>query len=324
MSDSSFRTCFKFLMATLPGIPFITPAALLSAAVCVYLAAPAPCAAQTPLYPPSRTTVAILPVVNESDSKSPEMRARQSDKAQQELTAQFAAHGFLLVPDSAVKQAISDAKIDLTDEDQQKRDTFYKIGTATHADLVAFLVITDTSQGWKQGFIPKREGKAKLKMWLVDADKQPILSAAVKEAKASANDFMTYAVGSSFGGSEYTIRAIGNGIKDELKDFFKPYPELKSGSKSTALSVAPPPLPAPVIPNAVAPLPSPVPTSLPVAAPTTQSVFTFMDGSQAIGTLLSFDGSVYTVNTTKGMRQFKIAAIKSIHALAPVTVTAAK
>ena len=56
------------------------------------------------------------------------------------------------------------------------------------------------------------------------------------------------------------------------------------------------------------------PASVVPSAPA-QSLFTFANGAQAVGTLISFDGSTYTVSTTKGMRQFKKAAIVSIRTL---------
>ena len=55
----------------------------------------------------------------------------------------------------------------------------------------------------------------------------------------------------------------------------------------------------------------------PTAPPASfQSLITFANGAQTVGTMISFDGSTYTVSTPKGMRQFKAAAIKSIQALA--------
>lgn len=69
--------------------------------------------------------------------------------------------------------------------------------------------------------------------------------------------------------------------------------------------------PAPVAPPVV-----PVPHSAPATVPApVQSLFTFANGAQTVGNLISFDGSTYTVSTPKGMRQFKAAAIKSITAL---------
>jgi len=85
-------------------------------------------------------------------------------------------------------------------------------------------------------------------------------------------------------------------------------------------NAAPAPI-TPAAPPAVAPA-SFAPASVVPAAPP-QSLFTFANGAQAVGTLISFDGSSYTVSTAKGMRQFKKAAIVSIHALTATPVAAA-
>ena len=104
---------------------------------------------------------------------------------------------------------------------------------------------------------------------------------------------------------------------------------VKKGELFTMYVNAPALAQSPNAAPALAPQTAPAPRTLPaivpasaVAAPA-QSVFVFANGAQAVGTLLSFDGSSYTVSTTKGMRQFKKAAIVSIRPLAPATVTAA-
>ena len=63
------------------------------------------------------------------------------------------------------------------------------------------------------------------------------------------------------------------------------------------------------------------PASMAPAAPA-QSLFTFANGAQAVGTLISFDGSLYTVSTTKGMRQFKKAAIKAVYPVTAMPIAA--
>ena len=87
-------------------------------------------------------------------------------------------------------------------------------------------------------------------------------------------------------------------------------------------------IPAPT-PDALAAPPAASASFAPAAvlpAAPAQSLFTFANGAQAVGTLISFDGSTYTVSTTRGMRQFKKAAITSIHTLAaaPVAASAGK
>ncbi len=54
-----------------------------------------------------------------------------------------------------------------------------------------------------------------------------------------------------------------------------------------------------------------------VAVPTAQSLFLLTDGTQVQGTLISFDGSQYTVATIQGTRILKTSDIKSVYALAP-------
>ena len=85
---------------------------------------------------------------------------------------------------------------------------------------------------------------------------------------------------------------------------------------SHSTPAAPVPVP-PVIPAVPAPV-----AAAPVSA--WQSLFTFSNGSQTVGTMLGFDGSTYTVSTPKGMRQFKKAWIISIRALAQVTAPTAQ
>ena len=89
-----------------------------------------------------------------------------------------------------------------------------------------------------------------------------------------------------------------------------------------ANTVAPSPLVAPTpTPTPAAPSPPPpaVRPSASAQSPSAQSLFMFANGGTAVGTVLSFDGSTYTVSTTKGMRRFKAAAIKSISPLSATT-----
>jgi hypothetical protein len=102
---------------------------------------------------------------------------------------------------------------------------------------------------------------------------------------------------------------------------------VKKGEEFTMYVNAPtvaqsPYAPAPAAPAAPATPPVVAPASFAPAALTpatpAQSVFVFANGARAVGTLISFDGSLYTVSTTKGMRKFKTAAIKAVY---PVTAT---
>ena len=201
---------------------------------------PAARADAPPPYVPAQTTVAILPVVlkldttgdNKDTAKTDPLKDRHVVKAQEELDLQFRSHGFKIADDAAVRKEVADEKLDLTDEENQRRAVFYQIGKAVHADLVAFVVIESVSRHNKSNSFmgQQKEGKALLKMWLVDAGaEKPILNAVQHEGKAASNAFMDNAIGPDTNGySKFTIRAVGHGIDDMLKDFLKPYPEIKA------------------------------------------------------------------------------------------------
>ena len=189
----------------------------------------------TPVFTPAATTVAILPVISKEDSAVEALKDRHITKAEEELAAEFTRHGFKIADDTAVRKAISDQKIDLSDEENQRRAVFYQLGAAVHADLVVFVVIESVSRHNKSNSFlgQQKEGKALLKMWLVDADKQqPIINAVQKEGKAASNAFLDNQIGPDTNGyTRFTIRAVGHGIDDMLSGFLKPYPEVKKSDQ---------------------------------------------------------------------------------------------
>ena len=195
-------------------------------------------------YTPGSTVVAILPVIKKEDAsdgkaknapKDAPLQERHSAKAREEMATLFTGHGFRLADDDAVQKEIAGDKIDLSDEENQRRAVFYQIGKAVHADLVVFVIIESVSRHNKSNSIlgQQKEGKALLKLWLVDADReQPILNAVQHEGKAASNAFMDNQIGADTNGyTRYTIRAVGHGLDDILKDFFKPYPEVAKPGK---------------------------------------------------------------------------------------------
>jgi len=194
-------------------------------------------------YTPPSTVVAILPVIKKEDAndkkedkKDAPLQERHVVKAREELAALFSNHGFRLADAAAVQKALAEGKIDLSDEENQRRAVFYQIGKTVHADLVVFVIIESVSRHNKSNsfFGQQKEGKALLKLWLVDADReQPLLNAVQHEGKAASNAFLDNQIGPDTNGyTRYTIRAVGHGIDDILKDFFKPYPEnSKAGGK---------------------------------------------------------------------------------------------
>ena len=179
-------------------------------------------------YQPPETTVALIPVINQGGEKNEGYKAKQTENGDKELRKEFTEHGFKIADEAAVTKAIADLKVDLTDEEQQKKDTLYKIGKAANADLVVLAVITDTAQQFHQGILSNsREGKAKVKMWLLDAKaEKPIFSAVTHEGKSGGGFFAGLDKGSA-----RIIIAVANAERDSLKDFFKPYRKVKTGAK---------------------------------------------------------------------------------------------
>lgn len=176
------------------------------------------------VYVTAQTSVAIIPIVNLSGEKWVELKQRQCDRGDQFLKEEFGIRGFQIVPQDQVTAAIAEIKFDPADEEQYRKQTFYDLGMKVNADLIIFVVITDTSQRLIQQFLAaKREGMAKMKIWLVEPKKEaPILSGFAVEGKSGGSVFAGLDKG-----SDRQVIAVANGLRDALKNFFKPYPALK-------------------------------------------------------------------------------------------------
>ena len=203
----------------------------ISLLLCGLMSWPQPAPAQNkaaPQFTPETTTVAIVPVVNAGGEKNEEFRTRQTESGNTELAKEFTAHGFKLIDQAAITKAMTELKVDLSDEEQQKRDNLYKIGKAVNAELVVFVVITDTAQQFHVGvFNSSREGRAKIKMWLLDVKNEvSLLSAVTKEGKSGGGFFSGLDVG-----SKRIVIAVANGERDALANFFKPYPQNRKDQK---------------------------------------------------------------------------------------------
>ena len=170
-----------------------------------------------PPYVPQKTVVAILPVIDATGGKDPNIKAVSN--AQTSLKEQFSRSGFVIAQSADVNSAINHLKIDMTDEEQQKRDTLYKVGSGVKANLVVFVVVTNTDQREVEHlFSTSREGQAKIKIWLLDVNNQYAwLSAKSCEGKDKGRFYAEHS------GSDLAARAVGNAVENGLKDFLKPY-----------------------------------------------------------------------------------------------------
>ena len=196
------------------------------------LAVPVPVAAQeqssaaVTTYAPHRTRVAILPVINQAGEKDAKQRAEQTRRGHEELTRQFKSRGFLLVDEADIAKTCADKEIDLQDEEQQKRATYYQVGRAVDADLVVFALITHVDQRRvlaNTSGDQKLEGRASVKTWLLDVKRErPILNAATWQAGSSRSLFAEFD-----SGARHIRNAIGGAMKEVLAPFLKSYPTLK-------------------------------------------------------------------------------------------------
>jgi hypothetical protein len=211
-------------------------------------------ASKTPEYKPRETRIAVVPLINATELKWEDLKQRQVDRGNEFLREEFAKRGFELVDQKKVNEALEKLEIDMSDEEQQKRDTLYTLGREVEADLVVFALIFETDQKLHKildigspvacvepygDILPtigdigqkiidpvmpaQREGKAKLKLWLLDVKKEkPILSAKKAEGKSKGGYFAFFDKG-----SKRQVAAVANALETLLKDFFKPYPVQK-------------------------------------------------------------------------------------------------
>lgn len=204
--------------------------------------------AGAPEYDPATTHVAIIPLVNASEEKWEELKEKQAIRGNEVLREAFLKRGFQVIDQATIADAMHRLDIDLSDEEQQKRETLYRLGNEVNANLIVFALITGTEQKVRdlisyqippvvsvgpippldsitkkviEPFIPaRREGNAKLKLWLLDVQKQkPILTAKTAQGRSIGGYFAFLDKG-----SKRQIKAVGDALQLLLKDFFKPYP----------------------------------------------------------------------------------------------------
>jgi hypothetical protein len=170
---------------------------------------------------PMETKVAILPILNTSGEKWVDLRNRQVSAATEFLNKEFRSRGFDVLTSESVAAALTGLNLDLSDEENWKRENLYKLGEAVGARLVYMVVITGTAQHKSTSFFSVTvEGSVDLKMWLLDVgQRQSILSAKTVRGSSKHDD-----VFGALKGSDLQVVAVSNGLRDGLKEFFAPYP----------------------------------------------------------------------------------------------------
>ena len=131
-----------------------------------------------------------------------------------------------------VLDSLAEQKLDLTDQAQWNPDTFYKTGQSIGADLVVFVVITESRQRMKRSLLIKlRQGSARIELWLLDVKNH----VAIK----SSNKYYAKRVSSSFvgdKGSALQVDAVRHAIQNGLSDFLKPYVVVKAATREDKAS----------------------------------------------------------------------------------------
>ena len=165
--------------------------------------------------------IAFVPLVNDSGEKWVELQNRQVESGNAWLVQEFTKRGFEVVPAEIVASAITELKINFSDDEQRTRDNLFKVGQKVGATLVSFSVIVASKQGKTGGLFPKSQGEVTIKLWLMDAiKKEPIINAVTMKGKASGSSFLT----GIEKGSDLQVKAVGNTFKDHFKKFFAGYP----------------------------------------------------------------------------------------------------
>jgi hypothetical protein len=120
-----------------------------------------------------------MPVAHIGTEKSKDLKQRLSAMASESLTKEFRAYGFRIADPLVVAGAIADAKLDIQDDEQYRKDSFYTIGEKANADIVVFASIQQNSLRQSSG---RRQGFATIKFWLLDVKRrQAIINAVTRE-----------------------------------------------------------------------------------------------------------------------------------------------
>lgn len=161
-------------------------------------------------------SIALISGLNLSGEKNKDLMKRQSDKVNGFLTKEFTKRGYRVVPEATVNEAIKTLKIDLSDEEEYKRATFYSIAKAVSADYIYVPVIVNSEQKQQdRDLYTDREGRTDVKIWFLDAkEEKSILSAKVFIGRSGGLRF-------NFRPSDRQVQAAENAVSESLKEAWK-------------------------------------------------------------------------------------------------------
>lgn len=168
--------------------------------------------------------IAVLPIFNIAGEKWQELKDKQIMKGQEYLQTEFGKRDFDIVGAELVNKTLDSMKIDLTDEEQQRRSVLFDIGKKLDADYLVFAIITETSQKKQmRALYMDTEGQTTVKLWLLDLkDEKPLISAKTFVGRSGGNRLSI-----DNKGSDRQIQATANALRDALKEFLSKYPEVR-------------------------------------------------------------------------------------------------
>jgi TolB-like protein len=170
----------------------------------------------------SSPVVAILPAANLSGEKWEELTQKMNERVNSQLAKLFAERGFTQIGATDIEAATKQLDIDLADEENFRKENFYRIGEAVHANFVVFVVISSSTQRIKQNlFTSAPEGEVKIKYWLLDVKNHSAIASAKSEvARARPKAWLGVAKG-----SDQQLTAADRVIEQALKTFLATYPK---------------------------------------------------------------------------------------------------
>jgi hypothetical protein len=130
----------------------------------------------------SKPRIAIIPMLDVSGNRPSKLLDEEDSAARGELSLLFSPSRFEIVAPQVVDQALKNARVDLTDNEQRNRATFFKLGSSMNADYIFFAAISGRGRDILSpsvGILGTDLGKSKvkLKIWLLDCKRHmPLLS----------------------------------------------------------------------------------------------------------------------------------------------------
>jgi hypothetical protein len=175
-------------------------------------------------YDPTKTKVALLPLVNKADDFAKSFQDKVKRQANKALTERFTSRGFEVIDEATTKPAVDELKIDLSDRENWHAESLIPIGKKLGCRLVLLCVVTDAHSQINNSLFSigggSSEGIATVRAYLVDTETgAAILAGSPSKGKSA---------GGAFGildkGMTHEAKSVMRGIDHALRDFLSAYP----------------------------------------------------------------------------------------------------